>query len=41
MKAGAEGIEVMKMHAISRIYFNPIDKKHTGLMGKEGKNYLK
>jgi len=36
MKAGAEGIEVMKMHAISRIYFNQLIKNIQVSWVKEG-----
>src|SRR6476646_5756839 len=36
MKAGAEGIEVMKMHAISRIYFNQSIKNIQVSWVKEG-----
>jgi len=36
MKAGAEGIEVMKMHAISRIYFNQLIKNVQVSWVKEG-----
>ena len=36
MKAGAEGVEVMKMHAISRIYFNQLIKNIQVSWVKEG-----
>ncbi len=37
MKAGAEGIEIIKMHAISRLYFNQLIKNIQISWVKEGK----
>ncbi len=36
LRGGADGAEVLKMHAISRIFFNNCNKKHPGIMGKGG-----